>query len=298
MGDVRGIVAVPVVLALVVAMAGCSATSSRTTDGRLKVVAAENFWGSLAAQVGGEHVQVTSLISSPDVDPHLYNPATRIGLAVATAAVVIDNGAGYDPFMDRLLSAAPSKTRRVVDVAAVLGVAGDANPHLWYDVPQVPQVIHAIASAYVAADPAHAADYRANAARVAASLRPLLRAIAQIRQQDAGTSVAYTERVPGYLLAACGLTVVTPPGFARSVEDGTDPSPSDISAMRSVITSHRATVLLYNEQATSPITASLQTLARADQVGIVAVTETMPSGDTYQSWLGREITDLAGKLSA
>lgn len=297
MGDVRRIVAVPVALALLVGAVGCTGTSSRTADGQLKVVAGENFWGSLAAQVGGDHVAVKSLISSPDADPHLYNPATSGGLAVATAAVVIVNGAGYDPFMDRLLSASPSDKRKEVNVADVLGVSGsDVNPHLWYDVPRIPAVVDAMASAFTSVDPSDAADYRANAARVVASLQPLLRSIAQIKRRDAGAPVAYTERVPGYLLAACGLTVVTPTGFARSVEDGTDPSPSDIAAMRSIITDHKTDVLLYNEQATSPITASLQSLAQANQIGVVPVTETMPADDTYQSWMAAEISDLAGKL--
>lgn len=287
----------PVVLLLLVGLAGCTGTSSRSTDGRLKVVAAENFWGNLAAQVGGDHVAVTSLISSPDADPHLFTPATRSGLAVATAAVVVENGAGYDPFMDRLESASPSSARHDVNIADVLGVTGsDPNPHLWYDVPRIPRVVQAIANALAAADPANASYYRANATRVSQSLHPLLRSIAKIKQQDAGAPVAYTERVPGYLLAACGLKVVTPPGFARSIEDGTDPSPSDIAAMRSIITSHQTDVLLYNEQATSPVTASLQELAQANQIGVVPVTETMPTGKTYQSWLAAEINDLADKL--
>lgn len=298
MGGMRRFVAVPVVVALLLGAVSCTAGSTRTADGRLKVVAGENFWGSLAAQVGGDHVAVRSLISKPTADPHLYNPATSGGLAVATAAVVIENGAGYDPFMDRLLSASPSDRRRVVDVATTLGATGsDQNPHLWYDVPRVAKVVAAIRTALSQADPANAAAYAANAARVVTSLRPILAAIATIRTSYLHRAVGYTERVPGYLLAAGGLTVASPVGFARSIEDGTDPSPSDIAAMRSLVTDHAISVLLYNAQATSPITVSLRSLAVANRIPVVPVTETMPAGDTYQSWLADTVSRLAAALA-
>jgi zinc/manganese transport system substrate-binding protein len=299
MGHVSRPVLVAAVLAVALCVAGCSsAATGRTADGKLRVVAAENFWGNLAAQIGGDHVAVTTLIASPNADPHEFEPGTKEGLAVAQAGVVIANGAGYDPFMERLLSAAPSSHRRVVTVSDVLHVTGsDPNPHFWYDVPQLPAVVTAVGSAMAAADPGHAAAYRAGATRTIAALRPLRQAVTAVRRQDAGDPVAYTERVPGYLLAAADLRVLTPPGFARSIENGTDPSFADTAAMRELITDHRIDALLYNQQAVTPVTSQLRSLATGAGVPVVPVTETMPPGTTFESWQLGQVDALREALS-
>jgi zinc/manganese transport system substrate-binding protein len=298
MVDMRKFVLVSVAAVLLATAVGCgSSSSSGSTSGRLDVVAGENFWGNLAAQIGGSHVAVTSLISSPDADPHLFEPGTRDGYKVALASVVIVNGANYDPFMDRLLAAAPSSHRVVVRVSDVLHVTGsDPNPHLWYDTPALPIVVHAIANAFAKADPAHAAAYQAGATSTIAALQPLERAVRALAKADVGAPVAYTERVPGLLLAAAGLRVLTPPGFARSIEDGTDPSASDVAAMRALITGKKIDALLYNEQATSPVTAQLQTLAQSNGVPVVAVTETMPTNATFESWQLGQVDALMAAL--
>jgi zinc/manganese transport system substrate-binding protein len=278
----------PTVVAVAVAIAaaaGCGGVAKSAGDARLRVVAAENFYGDLAGQIGGGRVTVTSILSNPNTDPHLFEPGTRTGLAVATADVVIVNGAGYDDWMGKLLAAAPSSHRRVVTVADVLRVRGsDPNPHLWYDAPALPRVVAAIANALTGADPAHAADYRAGVARTVAGLQPLLTAVSELKTRYAGAPVAYTERVPGLLLAAAGLRVLTPPSFARAVEDGTDPSPGDVAAMQRLLTGHQVKVLLYNQQATSPVTTRLQQTARAAGVPVVPVTETEPAGTTFTDW--------------
>jgi zinc/manganese transport system substrate-binding protein len=294
----RRFIALPVILAIVIAATGCgSSTVGGSSSGRLTVIAAENFWGNLASQIGGDHVAVTSLISSPDADPHLFEPGTRDGLAVATASVVIVNGANYDPFMGKLLAAAPSSHRTVVTVADVLHVTGsDPNPHLWYDTPKLPTVVDAIAAAFSTADPSHATTYRAGAKRTIAALQPLEQAVRELGTADRGDPVAYTERVPGLLLAAAGLRVLTPTGFARSIEDGTDPSAADVESMRELITNKMIDVLLYNEQATSPVTAQLQSLAHSNGIPVVPVTETMPSGATFESWQLSQVNALAAAL--
>jgi zinc/manganese transport system substrate-binding protein len=298
MGHMRRLIGLPVLLAVVAAAAGCGSSAvGGSSSGRLTVIAAENFWGNLASQIGGSHVAVTSLISSPDADPHLFEPGTRDGLAVATASVVIVNGANYDPFMGKLLAAAPSSHRTVVTVSDVLHVTGsDPNPHLWYDTPELPVVVNAIASAFSSADPADAAAYRAGAERTIAALQPLEQAVRQLGATDAGDPVAYTERVPGLLLAAAGLRVLTPTGFARSIEDGTDPSAADVESMRNLITTKAIDVLLYNEQATSPVTAQLQSLAHSNGIPVVPVTETMPTGATFESWQLGQVKALAAAL--
>ncbi|HEX3823331.1 MAG TPA: zinc ABC transporter substrate-binding protein [Mycobacteriales bacterium] len=300
MAAMRCSVLVPLLCAVALAAAGCSGGGSgRSANGRLEVVAGENFWGNLAEQIGGAHVDVTSLITNPDADPHLFEPGTSNGLAVATAAVVIVNGAGYDPFMDRLLAASPSSKRTVVRVSDVLHVTGsDPNPHLWYDAPRLAIVVKAIAAALSTADPANATAYRTGAVQTIAALQPLENAVKALKATDAGDPVAYTERVPGYLLAAAGLPVLTPTGFARSIEAGGEPSASDEAAMRELITGHRIKALIYNEQATSPITAQLQALAKVDQIPVVPVTETMPSADSFESWQLGQVKAITAALAS
>jgi zinc/manganese transport system substrate-binding protein len=299
MAGVHRMAVAAAVAVLMATVAGCmGAPSGRNNSGQLIVVAAENFWGNLAAQIGGSQVAVSSLISNPTADPHEFTSNTADELDVANAGLVIVNGDGYDPFMSKLTSAAPSSKRRVLTMADALHLTdSDANPHLWYDVARLPAAIRAISAAMTTTDPAHRAAYTAGAGRTIAALAPLQRAVAAIRQRYGGTDVAYTERVPGYLLAAAGLHVVTPSGFARSIEAGTDPSFADIASMRAVISNHLAKVLLVNEQAASPVTSQLVALAASNGIPVVPVTETMPAGDSFETWQLSQVRALATALA-
>jgi len=271
--------------------------SSRGATGRLDVVAAENVYGNIAAQIGGPHVSVTSILTNPDADPHLFEPGTSSGLAVAGAKVVIQNGLGYDAFMAKLENAAPSKHRIVVTTADVLGIQGkDANPHLWYDVPKLGRIARAIASALERADPRHAAAYRSGLSHFDRSLGPLRREVATIRTRFHGAPVAYTEPVPGYLLLAAELRNLAPDSFTRPIEDGSEPSPSAVAAMNALVAHHRIRVLLYNSQAVSPITARLRAAAVAAGIAIVPVAETLPLGLTFQEWQLEQARALATAL--
>jgi zinc/manganese transport system substrate-binding protein len=270
--------------AVMLATAGCGGGGSKT-GGALRVVAAENVYADIVSQIGGTHVDVTSILSDPNADPHLFEPGTKSALAVAQAKLVIQNGVGYDAFMARLEHASPAKARAVITIADVLGVHGaDANPHLWYDVPKLPDIAAAIAAGLERQDPAHAAAYRRGLTRFDLNLAPLQHEVAAIRRSFAGRAVAYTEPVPGYLLAAAGLRNLAPEGFTRAIEDGTEPSPAAVSAMMTLATKHAIRVLLYNTQAVSPITTRIRAAARAAGVAIVGVSETLPSGETFQAW--------------
>ena len=268
------------------------------TSSKLGVVASTNVYGDMVRQIGGSHVSVTSILSDPDADPHLYEPGTQNGLAVAKARLVIQNGLGYDAFMQRLEDASPSKQRLVVTVADVLGVHGkDANPHLWYDVPSLPRIAAAIAAGLVLRDPAHAAAYRRALTRFVVSLLPLQHAVAAIRSRFGGRPVAYTEPVPGYLLAAAGLRNLAPEGFTRAIEDGTEPSPAAVAAMSALLAGRHVRVLLYNSQAVSPITTRIRSAARAAGIPVVGVTETLPAHLTVQQWLLAEARALQRALA-
>ena len=276
--------------------AGCAGTP-HGRPGTLRVVAAENVYGNIASQIGGSHVFVTSLLSKPNADPHLFEPATADGLAVSTARVVVQNGAGYDAFMARLERAAPNSRRTVLTIADVLGVHGrDANPHLWYDVPRLGAIASAIAGALGEADPAHAAAYRAGLRRFDASLGPLRNEVAAIRSAAAGRDVAATEPVPGYLLAAAGLRDRSPEAFSRAIENGTEPTPTAVDAMTALVAGRRVAVLLYNTQTVSPVTARIRSAARAAGVPVVGVSETLPAGLGFQAWQLGQATALARAL--
>ncbi len=294
----RLVVALLAATALV--LAGCgSSGSSRGSGGALAVVAGESFWGDIARQIGGSRVQVSALINDASADPHLYEPTARDAERVASARLVIENGLGYDDFINKLLSSTANSSRRVLLVADVLGVHGrDANPHLWYDVTRVPIVAAGIADALTKIDPADRLTFRGNLARFNATLAPVLGLVGDIRMQHAHDRVAYTERVPGYLLADAGLIVATPPGFARAIEDGSEPSPGDRAAMEALLVDHRVKVLIYNLQTTSKVTQHVRDVARQAGVAVVGMTETMPTSEpSYQQWQLDQANALNAALS-
>jgi zinc/manganese transport system substrate-binding protein len=276
--------------------AGCGGSAGASSE--LDVVAAENVYGSIAQQIGGSHVAVTSILSDPNADPHLFEPGTANGLAVAGARVVIENGLGYDTFMAKLENAAPSSTRTVLTIADVLGVHGkDANSHLWYDVPRLGRIAGAIAGALERADPRHAPAYRAGLRRFERSLGPLRQEVARIRARFGGAPVAYTEPVPGYLVAAAGLRNLAPASFTRPIEEGSEPAPAAVAAMNALVAKHSIRVLLYNGQAVSPITAQLRDAARAAGIPVVPVSEMLPPHLTFQRWQLGQARTLAAALA-
>lgn len=292
--------AIPIVVVLAAAGVGLALVNvgGIVSNGRkVHLVAAENFWGNIAQQIGGNQVSVISIITNPNVDPHLYESDARDAIEVASANIVIENGLGYDDFMDKLLAASPASGRQVLTASKILGVTGaDANPHLWYDVSRVPTVAAQIESALANKDAKSADTFAANLKTFDNSLEPILESTAQIKRQFGGDPVAYTERVPGYLLANAGLKNVTPVGFASAVEDGVDPSPADTYEMDALIRSRRIRVLLYNAQTVSPVTQQVRQLARENNIPVVPVTETMPLGDSYQSWQLSQVQSLEEAL--
>ena len=275
-------------LAALAALAGCGSSSGgggTAGSGPVHVVAAENFWGDIASQIGGSHVDVTSLISDPEADPHLYESDPRDAAALGAAQLVIENGLGYDDFMDKLLSSAGGSPR-VLRVQQVLGVtASDANPHLWYWTARLPEVADAIASQLSVIDPTNGKAYVAGAKRFVTSLAPLTTTIETIKRMYSGTKIAYTERVPGYLVQATGLVLGTPASFSQALEDGNDPSPQDTATFDAAITSHAVKVLLYNSQVVDAQTTEIKKLAERAHVPVVGVSETLPGGyEHFQAW--------------
>lgn len=253
-------------------------------DGKLRVTASSGVWGGIAKQIGGDHVTVTSILDDPAADPHLYESGAKDASSITRADIVIVNGLGYDDFMDKVLETTPNSNRAYVKVSDVLKSEANTNPHLWYDLQNIQQVAGAFEAAMSQKDPENAANYKKNLSIFVDSLQPLHVVLDAIRTEHKGAAVAETERVAGYMLDAANLRVASPEGFASAIEEGNEPSPSDQTAMRDLITGKKIAALIYNGQAESEATRSIRTLAEQNAIPVVGVSETPPKDMRYQEW--------------
>ncbi|MFJ4845727.1 MULTISPECIES: metal ABC transporter solute-binding protein, Zn/Mn family [unclassified Streptomyces] len=299
-------------LCLAVLAAGCgttedtaspaAASSGSAPSANVPVVASTNVYGDIARSIGAGRVTVTSIISSPDQDPHSYEAGTQNQLALSKAKVVIENGGGYDDFVDRMLRSAGNGSARVINAVKVSGKTappgGELNEHIWYDFPSVAAIADEIAGALAGADPAGASDYQANAAAFKAKLEPLMAKEADIKAAHAGEAVAITEPVPLYLIDASGLRNATPPDFSEAVEEGDDVSPRTLQDTLALFTGKKVKALVYNEQTSGPQTEKVQQAAEAAGVAVVPVTETLPEGKDYLGWMTANVDALAAALGA
>jgi zinc/manganese transport system substrate-binding protein len=287
-------------LAAIAALAACGATPAAHTG--VAAVASTDVYGAIASAVGGSTVQVTSIINSPGADPHEYEPTPRDALAVSRADVFVYNGSGYDDFADKLLDAADPKPIGIV-VTAFSDFDGDApnfNEHAWYDLPAMKEVADRLATAFGACDQESANRYLANAKKFDAQVDALMAKVQAIKARHAGAKVAITEPVPGYLLQAAGLVVVTPPAFSEAVEEGTDPPAADVTAnLATFVGPGKVAALVENAQTEGPTTAQAEQAAAANGVPVVKVTETLPVGVTdYVTWMNGQVDALAAALDA
>ena len=262
----------------------------------VRIVAAENEYGDVAAQVGGELVSVSSVLSDPNEDPHLFEASPSVARALAHADVAIENGAAYDPWMDRLLGATRVAGRRVIVAADLLGRRPGVNPHLWYDPACMPAVARAVAAAIEAARPEAKAAIEARLARFLGSLAPERAAIASLRGRVAGVAVTATEPVFGYMAAALGL-VVRDEAFQVAVMNDTEPSASETAGIENDLRTRRVRLLLVNSQVTDSAATRLSAIARGAGVPVVGVSETEPAGTNYQAWMMGSI-DAVGRALA
>lgn len=262
----------------------------------IAVVAAENMYGDVAAQIAGPDAGVTSVLSNPNQDPHLFEASPSVARSLAAATLVIYNGADYDPWMDKLLAAQGSAQRTVIVAAGLMHKHSGDNPHLWYDPATMRAVAIAAAAALAAQDPAHAAGYAARQARFAAALDQLDTRIAALRARYAGTPVTATEPVFGLMAAALGVTMRNE-RFQLAVMNDTEPRASDTAAFEDDLVHHRVRALIYNSQATGPAAQRLLGIARQAAIPVVAVTETEPAGTPYQAWMAAQLDALDHALS-
>ncbi|MDP9072903.1 MAG: zinc ABC transporter substrate-binding protein [Actinomycetota bacterium] len=287
------------VLALLLS-AGCSTSQTPAAGGKLAVVAAENFWGSIASQLGGDRVNVTSLITNPAIDPHSYEPTPNDGRAVASARYVIANGIGYDTWINKLLSANPVSGRSVVVVGDLVGIKVGGNPHQWYSPATVEQVVNQITADYQKLQPADAAYFaqqRDNFENI--GLAGYKSAIAAIKTKYAGTPVGASESIFTPLAGALGLNLLTPQTFLNAITQGADPSAADKAIVDQLIATKAIKVFVFNSQNATPDIQRLVDAARANAIAVTTVTETLvPPTATFQAWQTAELQALATALAA
>ena len=240
--------------ALIVALSSCGLTSTpQASSGKVAVVAAENFWGSIAAQVGGDRVEVTSIIAKPATDPHDYDPTANDARLIAGAGYFIVNGAGYDPWASKLAAANPVSGRRILDVSVLAGVAVGGNPHMWYSPDIVARVIDRLTADLKQLDAGDAAYFDQQlASYVTGGLKDYHDTIATIRQRYAGTPVGASESVFAYMAPAVGLDLITPPGYMKAISEGTDPTAADKATVDRQVTTGQVKVFVFNAQNSTP----------------------------------------------
>jgi zinc/manganese transport system substrate-binding protein len=281
-------------VALLASACSSAVGATHATAGVIVAVGAENEYANVIQQVGGKYVQATAIMSNPNTDPHTFEASASVARTVSEAQLVVQNGVGYDTFMNTIENAAPNSARKVIVVQNLLGLPTDTpNPHLWYKPVTMPDVANAIASDLAALQPAHASYFKANAAAFIASLDAWNSAIAAFKAKYPNTPVATTEPVADYMLQAVGADNLTPFAFQADIMNGTDPSAQDVAIERGLFTQHKVKVFLYNQQVTDTLTESLIALAHQNNIPVVGVYETMPvPGYDYQSWMLTEVQDL------
>ena len=261
---------------------------SQTAHQPLPVVAAENFYGDVAKQIGGAEIKVTSILSNPDQDPHLFEASPSVARDISAARIVIYNGVDYDAWMEKLLGAARSTNRTVIVVADIIGKRPGDNPHLWYDPATMLAFAKTLAGDLGSADAPHSADYQQRLMDFQKSVKPIQEKIAALRARLAGTPVTATEPVFGYMFDALGMPVRNQ-SFQLSVMNNTEPSASDVTAFENDLKTHQVKLFVYNSQASDAVAARMEKLARASHIPVVGATETEPKGKNYQAWMLGEL---------
>jgi len=283
-------------LAVILALAIGQGPSAQAALGQLVVVAAENFYGDIARQIGGDQVAVASIMTNPDQDPHLFETTPAVVRQLASAKIVVLNGANYDPWMDKLLAATPRADRIVINAAQLTGRKPGDNPHVWYDPITMPRVATAIAEAFTKVDAAHASDYAARLKTTLAALERITQRVTQIKAKHAGTAVTATEPVFGPMADALGLTMRNQ-RFQLAMMNDTEPSARDVAAFERDLRERKVKLLIYNSQVSEKLTERLRDIAGKAKIPVIGVTETMPPNASFQDWVLGELDALDKALN-
>jgi zinc/manganese transport system substrate-binding protein len=289
------------ILLICLGLAGCSngTASSPSSSTVLNVVAGENFWGSIASQLGGIHASVTSIVSDPNADPHQYAASANDARIFATAQYVILNGAGYDNWGQQLLSANPVRGRKVLTVATLLGKKDGDNPHMWYNPDYVETVANQITKDYQSLDPKDSTYFTQQRQAFETALGPYHQRLNEIKSKFAGRKVGSTESIFVYMASYLGLDLISPTDFMKAVAEGNDPPADSVVTFEQQIQQRQITVLVYNVQTVTPVTDHLKALAAAQAIPLVSVSETIQPPDvSFQDWQVGQLNQLQNALNA
>ncbi len=290
----RAVFAIVAGAAVMAAGCGSSTPAPSAKSGLINAIGAENEYADVLGQIGGRYVHVSSILNNPNTDPHTFESSPSVAAAVSAAQLIVQNGIGYDTFMNKIESASPNASRKVIVVQHLLGLPDSTpNPHLWYDPKTMPAAAKAMAADLASLQPLHAAYFSANLSKFDASLTPWLNAIATFKTQHPGVTAATTEPVADYLLTAMGINNLTPWQFQADIMNGVDPSPQDVTLENGFFTKHAVKVFCYNQQVVDSLTTSIRLGALKAGVPVVGVYETMPTpGYDYQSWMLAEVNAI------
>ena len=287
---------------------GSSGSSTKSSDASgkgstatVKVVASTDVYGDIVRQIAGKSADITSIIDNPDADPHSYEADTQNQLALSKADIVVENGGGYDDFMDTMLKASHNKAATVLNVVDISGKTapkgGELNEHVWYDFPTMTKLTDKLVAALTKAEPKSAATFKANAKTFTASLDELNASVAKIKSAHAGEGVGITEPVPLYLLDNAGLVNHTPDEFSEAIEEGTGVSAAVLKETTELYANHKVKALIYNSQTSGPETTKVLAAAKSAGIPAVPVTETLPKGKNYLSWMQSNVAAVAKALN-
>jgi zinc/manganese transport system substrate-binding protein len=295
--------AVMLALGIVLIVAACSSSTkpsgtAASSGSQIDVVVAESFWGSIASQLGGDHVNVRSIISNPDTDPHDYEPTPQDGRALASANYVVFNGLGYDAWAGQAIEANPASGRKVLEIGSLLNLHEGDNPHRWYFPDDVERVINQITTDYKAIDPADAAYFdQQRQTFETTALKPYKDLLTEIKQKYAGTPVGASESIFVGLAESTGLNLLTPSAFLTAISEGTDPTAQDKAIADDQITGKQIKVFVFNSQNATPDVQTLVDAARANGIEVATVTETPPENVTFEDWQTDQLQQLASALA-
>ncbi len=284
---------------IVVGLTAGPSSASTTKSGVIIAVGAENEYANVLSQIGGKYVKVSSILNNPNTDPHTFEASASVAEVVSKAQLIVQNGVGYDGFMNNIESASPNRSRKVIVAQNVLGLPTDTkNPHLWYNPKTMPAVSKVMAKDLAEIEPSHKAYFESNLAKFQASLQPWFNAISAFKKNYAGTPVAVTEPVADYLLEAMGAKILTPFVFQADIMNGVDPAPEDITLEDGYFTKHQVKIFCYNQQVVDALTTSIRMTAIDNKVPVVGVYETMPTpGYDYQTWMEAEVAAIQAAVT-
>jgi zinc/manganese transport system substrate-binding protein len=283
---------------LTVLVAGCGGSSSSSTGDKITAVGAENEYANMIEQIGGKYVSVSAIESNPNTDPHTFEASPSVAKEVSGADLVVQNGIGYDDYMEKIESASPNSSRKVIDVQKLLGLSDSTpNPHLWYKPETMPALARQLVVDLSALQPAHRAYFKEREEQFNESLKPWLNGLKQFPSRYPNTTVATTEPVSDYMLEAAGIKNLTPFSMQADIMNGTDPAPQDVAFQEGLFSGRKVKAFVYNQQVTDTLTETFRKAAAENGIPVVGVYETMPTGFTYQRWMLAELKAIEAAIA-